>query len=584
MCRIHCLQNSRLLFVLVRLYSSALLKARKKGEPTKEWLDQLPHKTRVLEDKLYKKARSLEEYVDRTTLKNRLRRLAVTIAAHYNESVKKSKRRSVGSLSSIATVPHRNSLLSFGDTDDNTANMTAQLLAARSGSTQNNIIFSAEGRMGTVARPTANGNNDQQHNKVPSEMAISDLARQKTAQNGIVSNIQQQQVLVNGVRKGSNSLSGGITDNGNSAGANKSATGKDSGSSTVVTQQVGDTGETRLQNSSGNGTNSGDNKGDNTDARRSQFYGIATTNNVLQGNQIDIGTHAMPMMSDSSQAGLIGQQSMPVASSFNNGNSSIGDMNSHAALTGQQSMPISTGGGGGAVQLGGNHNQAQIQLQQLMAQQAALSMQQNSGVGNLAQQQVMQAEFFRQASQSSAQMNMAQQAQLQAEMMRRASAASGGVNPMNQQQLLAQAQMQAEMMRRASIGSLGTMSSHAVPIGGQYGMMPQAGGMVNPVMMNQQMGQMFGNNPQMMQGNANTMQPMNMNMGQVNNVQQQQQQQQQQQNFMSNIAAVPSQNSFSMHGMVNMQNDNNNNGSNANNLQEGNGKDNTSSSENPFDW
>ena len=115
-------------------------------------------------------------------------------------------------------------------------------------------------------------------------------------------------------------------------------------------------------------------------------------------------------------------------------------------------------------------------------------------------------------------------------------------------------------------------------------MMPQAGGMVNPVMMNQQMGQMFGNNPQMMQGNANTMQPMNMNMGQVNNVQQQQQQQQQQQNFMSNIAAVPSQNSFSMHGMVNMQNDNNNNGSNANNLQEGNGKDNTSSSENPFDW
>jgi hypothetical protein len=71
-------------------------------------MHQLPHKARNLEEKLYRTAPSLEAYLDRTTLKNRLRRLAQVITKQYKEGnhhqMFSRRRNSTSSHSSITTI------------------------------------------------------------------------------------------------------------------------------------------------------------------------------------------------------------------------------------------------------------------------------------------------------------------------------------------------------------------------------------------------------------------------------------------------------------------------------------------------
>jgi len=59
-----------------------LLQDRKKGPCQKSWLQELPHKALRLEKHLYKAAPSLEAYMDETTLKHRLRKVANAITTH----------------------------------------------------------------------------------------------------------------------------------------------------------------------------------------------------------------------------------------------------------------------------------------------------------------------------------------------------------------------------------------------------------------------------------------------------------------------------------------------------------------------
>jgi len=98
-----------------------LLSARKKNQPTKEWVRQLPHKARRLEDKLYRTASSLEAYLNRTTLKRRLRNIARIISSQHHRLSKlncrssmSSKRPSVlSNTSSISSISSLGSLDSF---------------------------------------------------------------------------------------------------------------------------------------------------------------------------------------------------------------------------------------------------------------------------------------------------------------------------------------------------------------------------------------------------------------------------------------------------------------------------------------
>ena len=61
-------------------FSAKFLRARKQ-DPTQQWLKELPHKARKLEQHLYKTAPSLEAYLDKATLKSRLKKVARAISS-----------------------------------------------------------------------------------------------------------------------------------------------------------------------------------------------------------------------------------------------------------------------------------------------------------------------------------------------------------------------------------------------------------------------------------------------------------------------------------------------------------------------
>lgn len=60
----------------------------RKQNPTREWMDQLPHKAQRFEEQLYQSANSLEGYLDSSTLKNRLRNIAIAIARTFKRNAR----------------------------------------------------------------------------------------------------------------------------------------------------------------------------------------------------------------------------------------------------------------------------------------------------------------------------------------------------------------------------------------------------------------------------------------------------------------------------------------------------------------
>lgn len=82
-----------------------LLKGRKKCQPSKEWLEQLPYKAHELEYRLYISADSLESYLNRSTLKERLMTVARWFINHHQRRNRTDTvARARGSASSIDTA------------------------------------------------------------------------------------------------------------------------------------------------------------------------------------------------------------------------------------------------------------------------------------------------------------------------------------------------------------------------------------------------------------------------------------------------------------------------------------------------
>lgn len=110
--------------------SAKLLQARKKSHPSQAWLRQLPHKARKLEVRLYRSASSLEAYIDRSTLKSRLRRIAGNIIRQYSE-VKKirpsSKSRATSATSTASSLMSNFSRDSFASGASSTAHRDSVL-------------------------------------------------------------------------------------------------------------------------------------------------------------------------------------------------------------------------------------------------------------------------------------------------------------------------------------------------------------------------------------------------------------------------------------------------------------------------
>jgi hypothetical protein len=64
----------------------------RKQNPTKEWLTELPYKARKLEEELYRGAPTLLDYLDKATLKHRLKRVVKSVVSNYRAA--KTKRGS----------------------------------------------------------------------------------------------------------------------------------------------------------------------------------------------------------------------------------------------------------------------------------------------------------------------------------------------------------------------------------------------------------------------------------------------------------------------------------------------------------
>jgi hypothetical protein len=115
-----------------------LLRDRKQN-PTEKWRNELPYKAKKLEEQLYKTAPSLKEYLDKDTLKERLKQVARAITSQYRfakgksslpSSKRISKRGSDSSFGSVISIPSRRNSLSNTSGDGNAIfNMSGDLAA-----------------------------------------------------------------------------------------------------------------------------------------------------------------------------------------------------------------------------------------------------------------------------------------------------------------------------------------------------------------------------------------------------------------------------------------------------------------------
>lgn len=64
----------------------AQLLAARKLNPTRKWLSELPYKARKLEERLYRTADSIEDYLNKKTLKERLKKVATEITLKYEKA------------------------------------------------------------------------------------------------------------------------------------------------------------------------------------------------------------------------------------------------------------------------------------------------------------------------------------------------------------------------------------------------------------------------------------------------------------------------------------------------------------------
>ena len=82
-----------------------LLFDRKKEKSSDEkWVARIKAQAGIFESQLYKNAHSLDAYVDRSTLKHRIAKLANAFASHFKQAKRNSTRSSVSSMTSLGSL------------------------------------------------------------------------------------------------------------------------------------------------------------------------------------------------------------------------------------------------------------------------------------------------------------------------------------------------------------------------------------------------------------------------------------------------------------------------------------------------
>jgi hypothetical protein len=96
----------------------------RKSNPTDKWIKELPYKARKLEEQLYKTAPTLEAYLDKATLKHRLKKVAHAITSQFRLSKQKphmsaSASRRSGTATAALDLPSLGSSSSLPSRDSN---------------------------------------------------------------------------------------------------------------------------------------------------------------------------------------------------------------------------------------------------------------------------------------------------------------------------------------------------------------------------------------------------------------------------------------------------------------------------------
>jgi hypothetical protein len=174
-----------------------MLLARKQN-PTKEWLKELPYKARKLEEQLYRGAPTLQDYLDKVSLKYRLKRVAKNIVTQYRQARARRASSLKGMSSSYSMASNPASFLATQDTTPRQSNIKS--LANHPGAFQSNDPRSSISSMRSSSSSTASGlaafsmmNGDHQGRRRSSTGASLDVsafsqASQATNRMGVTSN------------------------------------------------------------------------------------------------------------------------------------------------------------------------------------------------------------------------------------------------------------------------------------------------------------------------------------------------------------------------------------------------------------
>jgi len=187
-----------------------LLKDRKQN-PTPKWLKELPYKARKLEEQLYKSAASLEAYLDESTLKHRLKKVAYAITSqfHIAKGGTKTKKKVISSGIGQSTSSSSNQAIPQQMPFDSRLSTDVQ---------GDNI---GSGGM-TFEKKVGRGNSGNASNSGGEGLSALEQQQQQNQklQDQILENIRQQQEIMktlmeNGSSGGVNISDGGLNNNSN---------------------------------------------------------------------------------------------------------------------------------------------------------------------------------------------------------------------------------------------------------------------------------------------------------------------------------------------------------------------------------
>lgn len=185
-----------------------LLKDRKQN-PTQKWLKELPYKARKLEEQLYKSALSLEAYLDESTLKHRLKKVAYAITSQFHIAKggkKKNNKVPICTTSGIGQSTNSSSGRPIQQQMPFDSILSTDTQGENKGTRRSSFGTKVTG--GTSNNTSSNGGE-----------GLSALERQQQAnqklQDQILENIRQQQEIMKNLMANNNSSGANNSDGGN---------------------------------------------------------------------------------------------------------------------------------------------------------------------------------------------------------------------------------------------------------------------------------------------------------------------------------------------------------------------------------